>query len=123
MAFSGGSITVNAGATGTTTLALTSAASTSTIGTITLNGGADAAHSATLVLGSGTYNITSLVVTGLFHHRFRQWRRRHALGRHFNIPSGTLSIANWVNCYRLLLSRKIGRAPRWAPAIRGLNPQ
>jgi fibronectin-binding autotransporter adhesin len=94
--FSGGSITVNAGATGSTTLAFASAASTTTIGTITLNGGADAAHSAILSFGAGTYNITNLVVTGYSTIDFGNGVAVTLNGTNFT-NSGSLSIANWVN--------------------------
>jgi hypothetical protein len=89
----GGNIIVSNGA----TLDLTSLAGTGTgsvfSGTITLNGG-------TLKLGTGTglgtYNITKLTVTGNSTIDFGSGAVTLNSGT-FSNPSGTLSIANWVN--------------------------
>ena len=85
----GGTVQVNAG-----TFALSAAASGTTIDTLILNGG-------TLLLGAGTYNVTNLEITGTSTIDFGNGVAATLNGTNFSItgslPTGVLSIANWVN--------------------------
>ena len=85
----GGTVQVNAG-----TFELTAAASGTTISTLILNGG-------TLKLGAGTYNITNLQITGASTIDFGAGVAATLNGTSFSVssglPTGALSIANWVN--------------------------
>ena len=85
----GGTVQINAG-----TFELTAAANGSTIGTLVLNGG-------TLKLGAGTFSITNLQITGASTIDFGNGVASTLNGANFSIsgglPTGALSIANWVN--------------------------
>jgi len=85
----GGTVQINAG-----TFALSAAASGITINTLILNGG-------TLLLGAGTFNITNLQITGTSTIDFGNGVAATLNGTSFSLssglPTGALSIANWVN--------------------------
>jgi autotransporter-associated beta strand protein len=113
--FGNGTIVVNAGA----VLNLASTDSGATFGTIILNGGTLNLGTGT---GTGTYNITKLTVTGASTIDFGSGAVT-LNGGTFSNPSGTLSIANWVNVVDYFFAQNWTGVAAPGESTRGQTPE